>query len=282
MKTQNKTKVTKAIILARVATTAQSNPSKSLDSQIKRIEEYCKKEGFEIVGNISEVCSGYKNNMLIRLLDFIKGYKYKVVVCCDNLHRLSRNPYDESLKELKKLVLKKKVILHTVSDGQITDATYSNASKNFQSDIHQLLAKHQSNLISDNVRRALERKIQNGEWPNKAPFGYLNAKDKNGKTTIIVDKEKEKVIKFIFKLYSKKITLRDIFSKLREKYPNSTFEMSRGNVYRIIRNKDFYSGHFTHNGNRYPHKYERIIPQELYDICIGVESKDSNVEKSRV
>ena len=134
-----------------------------------------------------------------------------------------------------------------------------NAGDKFRLGMKALFSKHCSDVISHKVKRALEQKRQNGEWANKAPFGYLNAKDKNGKSTIIVDKEKKEVIKFVFNLNSKEISLKDILQKLREKYPNSTFEITRDSIYRIIRNKDFYSGYINHNGKKYQHKYERIL-----------------------
>lgn len=134
-----------------------------------------------------------------------------------------------------------------------------NAGDKFILSMKSLFSKHCSDVISHTVKRALEQKRQNGEWANKAPFGYLNAKDKNGKSTIIVDMKKAEIAKFIFKLHSKEITLKDIVPKLREKYPNETFEITRGMVYRVIRNKDFYSGYINHDGKKYPHKYERIL-----------------------
>jgi site-specific DNA recombinase len=256
MKKQNKTKVTKAVILARVATTTQVNGSRSLEDQIKIIEEYCKKEGFEVVGIISEVCSGYNNNLISRLLKFVKSHKDKVVVFCEKLDRLSRNPYDKNMKELNKLIKNKEIELKSLLNTEVKPII---SSETFTKKMRHIFTQRNSDFISHNVKRALEQKRQNGEWANKAPFGYLNVKDKNGKSTIIVDKEKKEIIKYVFRLHNKEISLKDILSKLREKYPDSLFKINRGNVYRIIKSMDFYSGYINYDGKKYPHKYERIL-----------------------
>lgn len=263
MKTQNKRKITKAIILARVATTTQVNPNNSIESQIKRIEEYCKKEGFTVSRKISGVYSGHKTGMLSRLLEIIKGYKNKVIVCCDKIDRLSRDTTSKELNNLKELASQGKIELHFVSDNQIIKSSV-NAGDDFAFNMKKMLSRHHSDTISNNVKRALEQKRHNGEWANKAPFGYINTTDSNGKKTLIIDQDKAPLIRDIFNLYRTKIlSLNDILKALRIIYPNNAFETKKGLdrtlIYRIIKNEDFYSGHFSHKGKKYQHKYESVL-----------------------
>lgn len=49
------------------------------------------------------------------------------------------------------------------------------------------LAQYYSNAISDNVKRAYEQKLRNGEWIGKAPLGYKNIELENGTKHIIPD-----------------------------------------------------------------------------------------------
>jgi DNA invertase Pin-like site-specific DNA recombinase len=137
------------------------------------------------------------------------------------------------------------------------------AEDNFRLDMQLSLSKYHSDTISRNIKRSLETKRQNGQWTNKAPFGYINVKDKDGKSTVIVDAKNKELIKMIFKLHDKEVSISDIHKKLREVYPNDSFETKRrlnnAFIYRVIRNKDFYSGSFTCDGKKYSHKYERIL-----------------------
>ena len=47
-----------------------------------------------------------------------------------------------------------------------------------------MMAQNYTDAIRDNVARSNEYKIQNGEYPNRAPIGYLNVRDENGKSIL--------------------------------------------------------------------------------------------------
>ena len=49
--------------------------------------------------------------------------------------------------------------------------------------------------LSDNVKRSMEFNWSQGKWQALAPIGYLNIKDKEGKSQIIIDKERTPIIK---------------------------------------------------------------------------------------
>ena len=64
------------------------------------------------------------------------------------------------------------------------------------------VAKYYSDAISDNVKRAYEQKLRNGEWINKAYLGYKNITLENGTKDVVVDKDRGFLIKKIFELYA--------------------------------------------------------------------------------
>jgi len=62
-----------------------------------------------------------------------------------------------------------------------------------------VMANAYTNAISDNVKRSVMYKLNNGECIQRAPVGYLNVKDENGKSTVIVDKTRAPLVQDLFK-----------------------------------------------------------------------------------
>ncbi len=56
--------------------------------------------------------------------------------------------------------------------------------------------------MKENISRSIDFKLKKGECISKAPLGYLNVRDKNGKSTVVLDKERAPLVKKIFELYS--------------------------------------------------------------------------------
>ncbi|WP_348240214.1 recombinase family protein, partial [Salmonella enterica] len=43
--------------------------------------------------------------------------------------------------------------------------------------------------------------MASGRWVNKAPYGYINARDTNGKPVLSIDEEKAYLIRLVFRSY---------------------------------------------------------------------------------
>lgn len=86
--TQNNNK--KVCIYARVSSSQNKN---NLDSQAKRLEEYCNAKGWQIVRIIKEIGSGLNDNrkQLASLISKLKEYDYVVV---EHKDRLTRNGFN--------------------------------------------------------------------------------------------------------------------------------------------------------------------------------------------
>ena len=50
-----------------------------------------------------------------------------------------------------------------------------------------VFGEYYSAAISDNVKRKIDQKLYDGEWPGKAPIGYLNITKPDGTKDIIPD-----------------------------------------------------------------------------------------------
>ena len=60
-------------------------------------------------------------------------------------------------------------------------------------------SKYYVDNLSENVRRGNRQKLRRGEWPSKAPYGYLNNRQTK---TIEIDPETSKIVKKAFELFA--------------------------------------------------------------------------------
>ena len=259
----------KAIILARVSTEEQKEAGNSLPAQVERLKTYCKRKDFEIVETFSFDESAYKNKRdeFDRIIEYLKNSKEKIAVCFDKVDRLSRNVFDKRVSLLYEKAVADEIELHFVSDGQTITSNMSAVEK-FQFGMSLGLAKYYSDAISDNVKRAYEQKLRNGEWINKAYIGYKNITLEDGTKDVIVDKDRGFLIKKIFELYATGNYSMRLLAKEMEKrgltnHP-SGLPVSTSQIDQILKNP-FYYGAMRVKGKLYPHKYEPLISLHLFN-----------------
>ena len=128
--------------------------------------------------------------------------------------------------------------------------------------------------LSRNVKRGLINKARRGEFPMKAPWGYLN----NRLTKkIIINKKTYKFIKKAFHLYSTgKYSYKDISQYLASrkigrinKKTKKLESYSINGVYHML-TKPFYHGYFKYCGELYKGTHKPLISKKLFDQVQGV------------
>ncbi|MCK5741358.1 MAG: recombinase family protein, partial [Chlorobi bacterium] len=261
----------KAIIFARVSTEEQKEAGNSLPGQIARLEKYSLEKGFDVVKKIEFDESAWKSNRkeFMEVINGVKRMNEKVVICCDKIDRLLRN-FTKELLIIEELRMADKLELHFPSDNIILHKN-SPASDLFRFTMGVSLAKYYSDSISDNVKRAYEKMVSNGQITCKAPIGYKNVKSDDGRKTVIVDEDKSDLIIRIFEFYSegdhsmKRIA--EIMEKegLRSSYPGKSILRIR-QIECILKNP-FYYGFMKFHGKTYPHKYPPLISYDLWKQC---------------
>lgn len=252
----------KAIILARVSSEEQKQSGLSLPAQQRRLEKYALSKGLEIekVYCFDESAFKTKREEFNKIVAELKDRKDIVALCCDKIDRLIRN-FTRELVDLEQLRAEGKIELHFPSDNIILHKD-SPASDLFRFTIGVSLAKYYSDSISDNVKRAIEQKLKNREWPGKAPYGYKNITKGEDKKDIVIDEFASKVVKKMYEWYS---TSAYSLLLIREKLKNDhNIKFSKGYIDAIMKNP-FYYGVMRYNGNLYPHRYEPVITKELFD-----------------
>ncbi len=275
MNTQNfQTK--KFFLYARKSTDTEERQVRSIDDQIAELKELAKKENLEIAKIFIEKQTAKEPGRPIfnEMLESIEKGKASGILAW-HPDRLARNSVDggkiiwlldiEKLKELK-----------------FPTFWFENTPQGkFMLQIAFGQSKYYIDNLSENIKRGIRQKLKNGLWPQMAPLGYLN--DKNTKL-IVIDKDKAKLIKESFELYSTgKFSLRRLCETINNLglLGRKQKTLGIGNYQYFLKNP-FYCGLIRYNGELYEGKHEPIIAKKLFDKVQEVMESKSKPNKKKL
>lgn len=263
----------KAIILARVSTKEQEE-GHSIAAQRQRLVDYCARKGLDVVRvfEIVESSTRGERKEFTAMLEFAKSQKETVAIVADAVDRFQRSFKESVLVDA--LRQQGVVALHFCREGMVIDQGAS-SSDILRWDFSVMGAKSYVLNLSENVKRSLDFKRRNGEWGGKAPLGYLNSRDGNGKSTLVHDPERAFLVRMLFEEYARGTDSisGDLARKakgwgLTNKTRKGSF-LSAGQIHQILKNP-FYYGEMLAKGQLLPHKYEPLISRQLFDRCQDV------------
>ena len=78
----------------------------------------------------------------------------------------------------------------------------SRSSEKFMHGIKVLMAKNYIDNLSEETRKGMLEKADEGIWPSLAPLGYRNVKGSDGKRTIVPDPDSSHIIARTFERYA--------------------------------------------------------------------------------
>lgn len=140
-------------------------------------------------------------------------------------------------------------------------------------------SKYYVDNLSENTKRGLRQKVRRGEFPSKAPVGYIN--DVRHKS-IVVDKRRAPLIIEAFKLYAGgNKTMQDISDFLYREggMTKGKKPLSKDQIKKILTNP-FYYGHFRYGGEVHEGKHPAIISKQLYDRVQTVLARRCHPQKN--
>ncbi len=258
----------KAVILARVSTTRQEEEGLSLDNQLNTLRNYAKQHGFHVVQEFrfSESADSKIRRKFLEMIEVVKNDPEIKVVIAYRVDRITRNFRDAVLMDELRNNHDKE--LHFVFDRLVIGPkTVGRDITDWDTKVY--LAKQVINRLKEDAHVSARFKLRNGECPWKAPFGYTNFKNEDGKRWVAPDPFKSKVV---IKLYEWYATGAYSMLQLRDKVKEAFgLKMPKGHIDFILKNP-FYYGEMAHDGTLYPHKYQTIISKQLFDQVQSVKA----------
>ena len=131
-----------------------------------------------------------------------------------------------------------------------------------------LMAKNYIDNLSEEARKGMQEKAEQGIWPTKTPLGYRNVPGPDGKKIIASDPAVAPLIARLFETYATgRLSLKEAAKEARSwglSYPRTGNPVPVSTVHTILHNR-LYSGDFDWNGRRYTGRHDAIISRELWE-----------------
>lgn len=192
------------------------------------------------------------------------------------IKRLIKNTY-----ELNKLRKEGKIEVHFLREQLIIHKDSNSLEINFWN-MHVLMANAQVNNMIDKVKASQAKNWSLGKCQGYAPLGYLNTKDENYRSTVILDEVRAPIITKLFEEYatgnhsidsiwqlSKTLGL---YTKMKSRRGNF---VSKNTIYDILTNP-FYYGEMCIKGEFISHIYPHIVSRSLFDKVQEIFAQNGN------
>jgi site-specific DNA recombinase len=266
-----------AVLVARVSDVEQR---KALPAQKQKLLDYAKKEKLSYIYHEFDESAykGDRKEFKLLVLDPLMKAKNKVILVFDKIDRFTRDSSGSERNYMKTLLQKDKIELHFPSDNLFIHKN-SPAADKFRLDIGIALAGYYSSAIRDNVKRRFDQKLNDGEWPGKAPIGYVNLTREDETKDIVIQPERAELVKRAFEMRASGISYSVITKHLRQEGMTTRKAgkpVVKSHVEHFLKNP-FYYGVMRYEGKEYQHKYEPIIQKWLWDRVVQVDAERSTI-----
>ena len=171
-----------AVIYARVSSKEQEKEGFSIPAQLKLLKEYAAAQGFAVAQEYVDVETAKQTGRTAfgEMVAYLKAHPSVRVLLVEKTDRLYRNLKDwVTIDELD-------VEIHLPKEGVVLSRE-SRSSEKFMHGIKVLMAKNYIDNLSEETRKGMQEKAEQGMWPTMAPLGYRNVAGPDGKRIIVTD-----------------------------------------------------------------------------------------------
>ena len=255
------TDTSQAVLYTRVSSRAQEREGFSIPAQQALLRDYAASHGLTIVEEFTDVETAKRSGrtafgQMLALLK--KRLPHPPVILVEKTDRLYRNLKDwVTLDEMQ-------VDIHFVKEGVVL-ADGARSSDKFIHGIKVLMAKNYVDNLTEEVKKGVKQKCEEGGYPSIGPLGYLNLRE-NGRSRLQLDPERALLVRCLFETYDRgehsieRLTAHATTLGLRGQRGGT---ITTSAVHRVIRNP-IYAGRFIWGGKEYASSEPTIVSPELF------------------
>jgi site-specific DNA recombinase len=247
----------------------------SIPAQLKLLKEYAAANGFAVTQEYVDVETAKQTGRAAfgEMVAYLQAHPSVRVMLVEKTDRLYRNLKDwVTVDELD-------VEMHFPKEGVVLSRE-SRSSEKFMHGIKVLMAKNYIDNLSEEARKGMQEKAEQGIWPTKCPLGYRNVTGPDGKKIIATDPAIAPLIAKLFEWDARgDISLKEAARKAHAAgltYPRSGGKVPVSTIHTILRNR-LYTGWFEWNGKLIQGKHEVLVPVELWErVQAVIDGRFSN------
>ncbi|OGW82283.1 MAG: hypothetical protein A3G33_11265 [Omnitrophica bacterium RIFCSPLOWO2_12_FULL_44_17] len=262
-----------AVLYIRVSSKEQAEGGYSLEAQNRLLREYAKQKGFRIVHEFKdeETAKESGRRAFNEMLFFIKENPSIKHLLVEKTDRLSRNFRD--IATLEDLMHKQDIHIVLVKEN-VEIHKDSRSNEKFMFGIRAVMAKHFIDNLSEETKKGLNQKAENGYYPGLAPFGYKNISDpKDTKRRIVgIDSKTASLVREVFTLYaSGRYSYNDLAILVHKHGIRSRLgkPLHQSRIEKMLKDP-FYYGYFLWGGKLYKGHHPALIDRRLFEKVRGV------------
>lgn len=254
-----------ALLYIRVSSKEQEMEGFSVPAQKKLLKEYAVQKGYRIVKEFVDIETAKRSGrtQFNEMIKFAKDDKLVKHILVEKTDRLLRNISDYAL--IDGLMERADFNIHLVKENSVLSRD-SRSHEKLIFGFKVVMAKNHIDNLSEETKKGMLEKAEQGIYPSFAPYGYTNVIE-NGKRILKSDPAGAPYVKHMFELYA---TGNYSLLSLKRKM------LADGMVYRngknfhkhtietILKN-EFYTGVFYWKGKKYENaQHEPLITKELF------------------
>ncbi len=254
--------IPRAVLYARVSSKEQEREGYSIPAQVGLLHDYAASQNLQIVEEYIDIETAKQSGRanFDKMIRYLKRSASCRTLLVEKTDRLYRNLKDwVTVDELD-------IDIHFAKEGTILSPD-SRSSEKFMHGIKVLMAKNYIDNLSEETRKGMIEKAQQGIWPSVAPLGYLNVAGPDGKKIIEIDPELGPLVTDLFRWYATgRYSLKDIGKKAKAagfRFRKSRKPVPVSSIHKVLRNR-LYTGEFEWRGNLYQGSHEPLVPLDLW------------------
>ncbi len=227
-------------------------------------DDYGARHGYEIVRRwiVQESAKKAGRKAFNEMVKCVKADPSIKVIIFEKTDRSTRNFHD--VDQLYQLIERYDKELHFYKTGLVLHKN-SKSSDKLRFDIEAVLARNYINNLSEEVKKGMDAKMEDGGWASQAPAGYLNDPVSRN---VVNDEKRGPIVRQLWELAGTgRYTVDDIVEIARKEgldHPLKRVPMGKSGIYHIL-NNTFYYGMTYWKGQLRIGKHEPLISKALFD-----------------
>lgn len=271
----------KAIIFARVSTARQEKEGLSLkEIQVPAAVEYAEKRNLKVVKTfaIGETGGQYKSRVEFnKMVEYAQSHPEVTDIISLRVDRITRNFHDAVAIDDLRLKYGKRI--HFTVDNLILDAN-SSSNDLLQWDVKVMVARNYLEGVREYGNSTKQTKLERGELPWSAPFGYKNTGPAGHRTVTTIEPDAS-IVKEIFEEYATDAySCATLATEMNMRYGGLGKRFVKKQINEILR-QTFYIGKIydKKNGKYYSHHYPTLVDVKTFEDCADILEGKNTIRK---